>query len=120
MWCTFLASLPPLDNLAANPTDPITLHLVAISALALVQPNNAGARSVGNGKAQQFITGGCVANADCGSACCANNSQGKGVCSAEAAALQNDKLGCGFVDPNSAVSVGGAQDTTDGSVEARG
>ena len=73
-------------------------------ALALVQPNNAGAKNVGLGNGQQFITGGCTSGADCGSKCCANNSQGLGVCSAEAAALQNDKLGCGFNDPQAAVS----------------
>ena len=77
--------------------------------MALVQPNNAGARSVGNGNGEQFITGGCVNNADCGSNCCANNSQGKGVCSAEAAALQNDKQGCGFADPNAAATIAAAE-----------
>ena len=64
---------------------------------------------MGNGQGQQFITGGCVANADCGSACCANNSQGLGVCSAEAAALQNDKQGCGFVDPNRQATIAAAK-----------
>lgn len=77
--------------------------------MALVQPNNAGARSVGKGNGEQFITGGCVNDNDCGSQCCANNSQGKGVCSAEAAALQNDKLGCGFVDPNAAQTIQAAK-----------
>ncbi|OIW32035.1 hypothetical protein CONLIGDRAFT_678467 [Coniochaeta ligniaria NRRL 30616] len=90
----------------------ITLAAVlafAVTSLALVQPNNAGARSVGNGQGEQFITGGCVNDADCGSACCANNSQGLGVCSAEAAALQNDKQGCGFVDPKSAATIAAAK-----------
>jgi len=90
----------------------ITLAAVlafAVTSLALVQPNNAGARSVGNGQGEQFITGGCVNDADCGSACCANNSQGLGVCSAEAAALQNDKQGCGFVDPKSAATITAAK-----------
>ncbi|KAH8912442.1 hypothetical protein BR93DRAFT_973942 [Coniochaeta sp. PMI_546] len=90
----------------------ITLTAVlalAVTTLALVQPNNAGARSVGNGKGEQFITGGCVNDADCGSQCCANNSQGLGVCSAEAAALQNDKQGCGFVDPKSAQTIAAAK-----------
>ncbi|KAB5523993.1 hypothetical protein GE09DRAFT_486446 [Coniochaeta sp. 2T2.1] len=86
-----------------------TVLAFAVTALALVQPNNAGAKNVGNGKAAQFITGGCVNDADCSSACCANNSQGLGVCSAEAAALQNDKQGCGFVDPKSAQTISAAE-----------
>ena len=67
-------------------------------------PNNSGARDVGNGKGQQFTTGGCVAGADCRSTCCAEISgSGIGICSAVGAQFQNGKLGCGFVDPNSAV-----------------
>ena len=77
--------------------------------MALVQPNNAGAKNVGGGNGEQFITGGCVNDADCGSACCANNSQDIGVCSAEAAALQNDKQGCGFVDANAAKTIAAAE-----------
>ncbi len=82
-----------------------------MTALALVTPNNAGAKNVGNGKGAQFITGGCVADADCAqaNACCANNGQAQGVCSAVAAALQNGKLGCGFVDPNSAATISAAK-----------
>ncbi len=82
---------------------------VAVAALALVEPNNAGAKNVGAGGAAQFITGGCVNDADCSSACCANNSQAKGVCSAEAAALQNGKEGCGFVDPAAASTIAAAK-----------
>lgn len=81
----------------------------AVSALALVTPNNAGAKNVGSGNSTQFITGGCVSDDDCSSACCANNGQGAGVCSAEAAALQNGKQGCGFVDPNSATTIAAAK-----------
>jgi len=67
-------------------------------------PNVAGAKDVGNGNAQQFTTGGCVADADCRSACCAEISgSGLGICSAVGAQRQNGKLGCGFVDPNAAV-----------------
>jgi hypothetical protein len=67
-------------------------------------PNNAGAKDVGNGKGQQFTTGGCVAGADCRSTCCAEISgSGIGICSAEGAQFQNGKLGCGFVDPNADV-----------------
>ncbi|KAF4615631.1 hypothetical protein G7Y89_g15277 [Cudoniella acicularis] len=78
-------------------------------AVATVTPNNAGAKNVGLGTGAQFITGGCVSNADCSSACCANNGLGAGVCSAEAAALQNGKEGCGFVDPNSAATIAAAK-----------
>ncbi|KAL7626492.1 hypothetical protein AAE478_003264 [Parahypoxylon ruwenzoriense] len=82
----------------------------AITALAQVTPNNAGAKNVGEGNAQQFITGGCVSDADCSSACCAEvETTGLGVCSAEAASLQNGKLGCGFVDPNAQQTIADAQ-----------
>jgi hypothetical protein len=67
-------------------------------------PNNSGAADVGNGKAEQFTTGGCVADADCRSACCAEiSTSGLGICSAVGAQTQNGKLGCGFTDPNAAV-----------------
>lgn len=82
---------------------------VAVTALAAVTPNNAGAKNVGAGNGGQFITGGCVSDADCGSACCANNGSGQGVCSAEAASLQNGKQGCGFSDPNSAATIAAAK-----------
>ncbi|POS69175.1 biotrophy-associated secreted protein 2 [Diaporthe helianthi] len=81
----------------------------AISALAL-EPNDAGAKSVGAGDGSQFITGGCVNDADCSSACCAEISgSGLGICSAEAASEQNGKLGCGFVDPNADATIQAAQ-----------
>jgi len=86
----------------------LTLAIVAGAALAQITPNNAGARNVGKGNAAQFITGGCVNNADCASACCANAS-GVGVCSAEAAAFQNGKAGCDFVDPNAQQTINAAQ-----------
>lgn len=72
-------------------------------AFAQVAPNAAGSKNVGAGNGAQFITGGCVSNADCSSACCAQvASSGAGVCSAAAAAQQNGKTGCGFSDPNAA------------------
>ncbi|KAK4183628.1 hypothetical protein QBC35DRAFT_478000 [Podospora australis] len=80
----------------------------ATLSLAQITPNNAGARNVGSGNGSQFITGGCVNNADCASGCCANAS-GVGVCSAEAAQFQNGKAGCNFVDPNSAATIAAAQ-----------
>ncbi|TDZ22386.1 hypothetical protein Cob_v004683 [Colletotrichum orbiculare MAFF 240422] len=83
-----------------------TLALAA-SALAIT-PNNAGARNVGKGDGSQFITGGCVSNADCSSKCCADAS-GVGVCSAEAARFQNGKNGCNFADPNAAATIAAAK-----------
>ncbi|TDZ39559.1 hypothetical protein C8034_v002877 [Colletotrichum sidae] len=83
-----------------------TLALAA-SALAIT-PNNAGARNVGKGDGSQFITGGCVSNADCSSKCCADAS-GVGVCSAEAAQFQNGKNGCNFADPNAAATIAAAK-----------
>jgi len=77
-------------------------------ALSQITPNNAGASNVGNGAGAQFITGGCVADADCASGCCADAS-GVGVCSAEAAQFQNGKNGCGFVDPNAAATIAAAE-----------
>ena len=76
---------------------------MAALSLAQVTPNNAGAKNVGAGNGAQFITGGCVSDADCSSACCSQvAATGDGVCSAEAASLQNGKTGCGFNDPNAA------------------
>ncbi|KAK1765286.1 hypothetical protein QBC33DRAFT_517048 [Phialemonium atrogriseum] len=80
----------------------------AVSVMALT-PNAAGAKDVGNGKGQQFTTGGCVADADCRSACCAEiGGAGLGICSAVGAQRQNGKLGCGFVDPNAAQNIAAA------------
>jgi hypothetical protein len=86
-----------------------TKKTVVVSVIAVVTPNDAGAKNVGAGNAAQFITGGCVNNADCGSACCAGNGEGKGVCSAAAAANQNGKTGCGFVDPNATATIAAAK-----------
>ncbi|KAI1781343.1 hypothetical protein F4818DRAFT_35298 [Hypoxylon cercidicola] len=87
-----------------------TFLALAVTALAQVTPNDAGAKNVGQGNGEQFITGGCVSDADCSSACCAEvETTGLGVCSAEAASLQNGKLGCGFVDPNATQTIADAQ-----------
>ncbi|OAA65558.1 hypothetical protein SPI_02345 [Niveomyces insectorum RCEF 264] len=81
----------------------------AVSVMALA-PNNSGASDVGNGQGQQFTTGGCVADADCRSACCAEiSTSGLGICSAEGAQFQNGKLGCGFVDPNASQTIAAAK-----------
>lgn len=55
----------------------------------------AGSQNVGKGNGQQFITGQCLTDADCASACCAGLN-GKGTCSAVAVANANGKTGCGF------------------------
>ncbi|KAI1344208.1 hypothetical protein F5Y15DRAFT_106105 [Xylariaceae sp. FL0016] len=82
----------------------------ALTAFGQVTPNNAGASNVGQGNGQQFITGGCVNDADCESACCAQvQTTGLGVCSAEAASEQNGKTGCGFVDPNAQQTIADAE-----------
>ncbi|KAL2126208.1 hypothetical protein VTI74DRAFT_1475 [Chaetomium olivicolor] len=86
----------------------VALLALALAARAQITPNNAGAKNVGAGNGQQFITGGCVNNADCASGCCADAS-GVGVCSAEAAQFQNGKNGCGFVDPNAAATIAKAK-----------
>jgi hypothetical protein len=100
-----------------------------------ITPNNAGAKNVGAGNGAQFITGGCVNDADCQSGCCADAS-GVGVCSAEAAQFQKYELpytfaikarnttigpdiltlpfysgknGCNFVDPNATATIAAAK-----------
>jgi hypothetical protein len=79
-------------------TAQLTFISVAMTVLSTVTPNNAGAKNVGAASGAQFITGGC-----------ANTGSGAGVCSAEAAALQNGKTGCGFVDSNSAATIAAAK-----------
>ncbi|KAL7935106.1 hypothetical protein V8C35DRAFT_300732 [Trichoderma chlorosporum] len=54
-----------------------------------------GAKNLGNGKGQQFITGACLSDADCASGCCAGLNGGA-VCSGVGAQTQNGKQGCGF------------------------
>ncbi len=101
------SSVPP--SLSHNSTALTRVpRIVAVAALAQITPNNAGARNVGEGAGAQFITGGCVNNADCQTNCCADAS-GVGVCSAVAAQFQNGKNGCGFVDPNAAQTIAAAQ-----------
>ncbi|KAF1936263.1 hypothetical protein EJ02DRAFT_387700 [Clathrospora elynae] len=85
------------------------ITLVALT-VAQVTPNNAGAKNVGAGSGAQFITGGCVSDADCSSACCSKvAATGNGVCSAEAASQQNGKTGCGFSDPNATKVIAAAK-----------
>ncbi|KND87940.1 hypothetical protein TOPH_07435 [Tolypocladium ophioglossoides CBS 100239] len=79
----------------------------AVSVLAAADPS--GAKNVGNGVGQQFITGGCVSNADCASVCCAQQNGAGGVCSGKGAQFQAGKTGCGFVDPNKEQTISAAQ-----------
>ncbi|CAJ2506547.1 Uu.00g006770.m01.CDS01 [Anthostomella pinea] len=59
-----------------------------VPASGAINPNEAGSQNVGLGNGSQFITGQCLSDADCASACCAI---GKGQCAAKAVAT------CGFV-----------------------
>lgn len=60
----------------------------------VVNPNTAGAANVGAGNGQQFITGQCLSDADCGSTCCATD----GKCAAPAVVnSEQDPRSCGFV-----------------------
>ncbi|KAK0715414.1 hypothetical protein B0H67DRAFT_610239 [Lasiosphaeris hirsuta] len=81
----------------------------AVSISAIATPNPSGSRDVGNGQGKQFTTGGCVNDADCQEGCCANNSLDVGICSGIGAEFQNDKQGCGFVDPNAAATIAAAK-----------
>lgn len=110
---TCISVLPLLSPVRATSIQTLSYcftekYLVAGLAAAQITPNVAGSSAVGAGDGSQFITGGCVADADCSSACCADAS-GVGVCSAEAAQFQNGKNGCGFEDPNAAATIEAAQ-----------
>ncbi|KZZ95863.1 hypothetical protein AAL_04159 [Moelleriella libera RCEF 2490] len=85
----------------------VTALAFALSVYAAADPS--GAKNVGNGKGAQFITGGCVSDADCASKCCANQNNQGGVCSGVGAANQAGKTGCGFVDKNAKASVAKAK-----------
>lgn len=67
--------------------------------------DQAGSQNVGKGDGSQFITGQCVADADCASGCCAKP---KGVCSAPAVANEQGKEGCGFTSGGGAGAGAGA------------
>lgn len=74
--------------------------LFAVMALAAPQPQLSpdpnGADNVGNGAGLQFITGGCLSDADCASGCCAGLASGDAVCSGPAVSFAQGKQGCGF------------------------
>jgi len=72
-----------------------SVALAALVSSSPLAPDPNGASHVGNGKGGQFITGQCLSNADCQSACCATLGN-IGICSGPGAATQQDKTGCGF------------------------
>ncbi|UNI13964.1 hypothetical protein JDV02_000650 [Purpureocillium takamizusanense] len=88
---------------------------LAFAATALAIGDPSGAKNVGNGAGKQFITGGCVSDNDCASACCANQNNQGGVCSGVGAANQAGKTGCGFTDPNAQQTIAAAQGQAGGS-----
>lgn len=61
-----------------------------------LSPDPNGANNVGNGNGLQFITGGCLSDADCASGCCAGLASGEAVCSGPAVSFAQGKQGCGF------------------------
>lgn len=65
-----------------------------------LKPDAAGKQNLGNGAGRQFITGQCLSNADCASACCATLPQSGGatigICSGPAVSFAQGKQGCGF------------------------
>ncbi|KAI9154937.1 Biotrophy-associated secreted protein [Paramyrothecium foliicola] len=73
--------------------------LAFATALALPQPqlqaDPSGDKNIGNGQGGQFITGACLSDADCASACCATLGS-SGICSGPGAAFNQGKQGCGF------------------------
>ncbi|KAH7317144.1 hypothetical protein B0I35DRAFT_479912 [Stachybotrys elegans] len=74
--------------------------MAAATVMALPQQlsarqDAAGSANVGNGAGRQFITGGCIADADCASTCCAPAANGGGTCAARLVA-EGDGRGCGF------------------------
>jgi len=72
----------------------VVTFFALVAAVAAVPPfDPSGAPHVGNGQGQQFITGQCLSDADCGSGCCAKPT---GICSGPGASTQQGKEGCGF------------------------
>jgi len=79
----------------------VTLLSFALRAWAVPPFDPAGEKNVGNGVGAQFITGQCLADADCASRCCAGPT---GICSGPGASTQAGKTGCGFVAVNAAAA----------------
>ncbi|KAK2608815.1 hypothetical protein QQS21_002672 [Conoideocrella luteorostrata] len=77
----------------------ITVFAALTFALSVLAADPAGDKNIGNGQGKQFITGGCLSNADCASKCCAQQ-KGSGVCSGLGAQFEAGKTGCGFVAAN--------------------
>lgn len=116
-YSPILSSLSPkvpsstLKNQSCVTDQKLCTTVATIGLCQNLTPNDAGASNVGAGDGSQFITGGCVSDADCSSACCAEiEDTATGICSAEAASLQNGKQGCGFEDPNADATIAAAQE----------
>jgi hypothetical protein len=81
----------------------VRIALIAAMAFATVlalpqpqlTPDPNGDKNIGNGNGGQFITGACLSDADCASACCAVLGAG-GICSGPAVSFAQGKQGCGF------------------------
>ncbi|KAL1874214.1 hypothetical protein VTK73DRAFT_541 [Phialemonium thermophilum] len=91
----------------ASLTATLALALTALAipapAPAPLTPDPAGAKNVGNGAGQQFITGACLSDADCASGCCARL-DGGGICSGPAVSFAQGKQGCGFTASGAAAA----------------
>ena len=96
---------PPLDNtdLPEPPTSipvpvnpPVGLPIVVTN----LRPDPVSNKNAGNLAGEQFITGRCFEDRDCGSGCCAVVNSGDGlyfgICSGPAVNFANGKQGCGF------------------------
>jgi GH24 family phage-related lysozyme (muramidase) len=88
----------PAPAPAADPAPPAPAAAAAASSSSGgsgLHPDPAGVPHIGNGQGQQFITGQCLSNADCGSGCCATLGN-IGICSGPDVGNVSGKTGCGF------------------------
>lgn len=112
-----VATLASGSNLAFNPLHGYELtKLVAVLAMAVPQPQLSpdpnGDDNVGNGQGLQFITGGCLSDADCASGCCAGLASGDAVCSGPDVGNAQGKQGCGFGGAGAGGGATGGEDET--------
>ncbi|KAI1338303.1 hypothetical protein F5Y15DRAFT_416949 [Xylariaceae sp. FL0016] len=75
--CGFESSGAGSGTAAAAPAASSDVASANTGAAAAIDPNAAGSQNVGKGDGSQFITGQCLSDADCASACCAID---KGTC----------------------------------------
>jgi hypothetical protein len=86
----------------------IVLTIAFAAPQPQLSPDPNGADKVGNGAGLQFITGGCLSDADCASGCCAGLSSGDALCSGPAVSTAQGKQGCGFIGSGAAATNGTA------------